>query len=190
MLKSVIVLVLVCVVSAVLSEASVSVPFSSCGSGIVTVNKVIADSWPPTAGSTEHVYIDVTNSELITNGTYSINVEFDGISINSQSGNLNDLNVSLPVLPGPVSFEKTINVPSFLPLGKIDITVKAVDEKGNQLACVEMSTWVPLDNNQQPPVEGGHHHGRRHHRGGHGGRRDTNEQPRRRHRKPRTVVQH
>lgn len=150
---------LVCVLVSLLSASSVisiSVPFTTCGGTLVTVQSVDATSWPPAAGGQETVVIHAASSEIITAGTYEIVVKFDGIiTVIDQKGNLADLNVTLPVPIGPVQFTKSLSVPSFLPAGQIDIQVTAWDQNGTELACADMQTNVsddPLLRGRRPIV--------------------------------------
>jgi len=137
---------LVCVLSVLVSGSlvySVSVPFTSCGGSLVTVESVDASSWPPSAGSSETVQIHAITAERIISGTYEIIVKFDGIiTVIDQKGSLADLNVTLPVPIGPVQFTKSLSVPSFLPDGTIDIQVTAWDQNGTELSCADMQTNV------------------------------------------------
>jgi len=137
---------LLCVLLSLLSGSlvySVSVPFTTCGGSLVTVQSVDASFWPPAAGDQETVDIHATSAEVITAGTYEILVVFDSIiTVIDQKGNLADLNVTLPVPVGPVQFRKTLSVPSFMPAGQIDIKVTAWDQNGTELACADMQTNV------------------------------------------------
>jgi len=133
---------LLCVVAASLVALAVAVPvpYKNCGGAadIIKINSIDASVWPVTRGKPESVSVKLTVGSLISGGTYEFKLTFDGLPLVDKKGNLKDLNISLPIHPGPFQQNVTIAVPSFIPPGTASAHLSIKDQTGKQAVCVNI----------------------------------------------------
>ena len=98
----------------------------------------------PAAGTTVKFTVVGSNSADIEGGTYTLDVEFLGIPITNESGDLCDassgqLSVDCPVKAAPsTSIEGNFEIPDSAPAGDYAITIAAKDKASKDIFCVEI----------------------------------------------------
>lgn len=137
----------------VASATAASVPFKTCGSGVITVNTVdVTGTLSP--GSTVTVNATGTTSAAITSGTAKLVVKFFGITLYSETSELCSgkyFHVNCPVAVGDFTGSGVINVPSAAPKGSYTVQISATDGS-TDLFCVSLSVSISESDRHADPV--------------------------------------
>jgi len=125
----------------------VPIPYTNCGgpNDMVKIESATASVWPPSAGQSVTLTLSGSLAEQLSGGTYAANATVDGFPVINQSGNLANLDPSIkwPIPAGPMTFTKTLTLPSLLGAGtSIVIGASAMDNVGNELLCIGLSFTV------------------------------------------------
>jgi hypothetical protein len=130
-----------------LAVAQVPIPYDNCGgaSDHIKVSSATASVWPPVPGQQVTISLQGALNELLTGGSYIVQVSFDGFPIVNQQGFLKDLpNITWPIQAGPINIQKTVTVPTIVPAGSnVVVNVSALDQNGQSLVCFGIAVTVP-----------------------------------------------
>lgn len=134
--------------------SAASVPFKSCGSGSVTVKSVdISGDLAP--GSSITLAATGTASKAVTGGSFTLEIQFFGITVLTETGNICSskyFHVSCPVAVGSVNAAGNIAIPSAAPAGSYTVQISAKDTSGDALFCVSAAVTISataiVDDNQ------------------------------------------
>lgn len=129
----------VCLVCLLVVVFSHSIGFTSCGEGLLQVQSVDVDPFPPKEGHDVTLAATGQVSETVQGGTYAIKVKLGFIQVYEHSGDLCTFSkaVQCPVAAGPVSIQDTIKVPSIAPAGKYKVELSAKSDQGKTVFCIE-----------------------------------------------------
>lgn len=115
----------------------VVVPYTSCGSAgdHFNISTVTGNVWPPVAGDPLVLNITGDVDEKVTDGTYTLQVAYYGITIINENGDLSKF-LTLPAGPGETLISYTEDLPSSAPDGPYVVTVSANDQNKAELLCI------------------------------------------------------
>jgi KDEL-tailed cysteine endopeptidase len=115
-----------------------SIPFTSCGTGHVSLTSLDATPYPPQGGQDLTITAIGSLDKLVTAGTFELKVYLGKIKLLDQSGDLCSISPSFscPQSPGTATLTQTFKLPSFIPSGSFKIQLSASDSEG-LLMCFE-----------------------------------------------------
>jgi len=122
----------------VLVAYATQVPFTSCGTGHVTVTSLDVTPFPFKAGDTVTLTAVGASDKDITSGTYTLDVKLGAIKLLHQSGDLCTFSpqFTCPQKAGPMTLSDSVGLPSVVPKGKYSATLSVSDSEG-LLMCYE-----------------------------------------------------
>eukprot|EP01088_Endostelium_zonatum_P014417 TRINITY_DN316_c0_g1_i1.p1 TRINITY_DN316_c0_g1~~TRINITY_DN316_c0_g1_i1.p1 ORF type:complete len:135 (+),score=30.83 TRINITY_DN316_c0_g1_i1:69-473(+) len=112
--------------------------WSSCGTGTFHVSNVVISPNPPRPGQNLNVQITGTASAVLTGGTVSISVAWDGITVKQINQPVCTI-VSCPVRAGPQTINHSVAFPSAAPSGSYVVTIKITNQNGGLVSCVNVT---------------------------------------------------
>eukprot|EP00127_Corallochytrium_limacisporum_P001858 Clim_evm13s88 gene=Clim_evmTU13s88 len=120
------------------------------GSDLLTIENLEVDPVPVKAGSKMSATLEGTLSETVTAGKLVLDVVFADvlpIQLEEDLCHLTD-RLKCPIQKGPFKLDVDVNVPKFLPSGRLTGTATIVNQTGARVACVTLD--VPMKNPHMP----------------------------------------
>jgi len=121
------------------------VPFSSCGTGHVTVKSLDVTPYPPKANDKATITASGSVDKDITDGTYELTVKLGIIKVHHETGDLCKFSskFTCPQKAGDLTLADDLKMPGVLPKGKYTVTLTASDSQG-LLFCFESKMELGL----------------------------------------------
>jgi hypothetical protein len=117
--------------------SATTIPFQTCGDGILSLSNLDATPYPPVKGSNITLTATGTLNADFVGGTYTIKVLVDGIQILTKTGDACSLTdkFQCPVKAGAVTLAETLTIPALAPSGAYHIEVSAVSTDNTPTFC-------------------------------------------------------
>jgi hypothetical protein len=131
--------------SLVAFSSATSIPFNSCGDGILSLTNLDASPFPLQKGANVTLTASGSLSEQFVGGQYTVKVSVDGLQIVTLTGDACTLSetIQCPLNVGDVVLSETLLIPALAPSGAYTIEVSAANTDGSSAFC--FSSDVTLD---------------------------------------------
>eukprot|EP01104_Vermistella_antarctica_P020544 TRINITY_DN882_c1_g1_i1.p1 TRINITY_DN882_c1_g1~~TRINITY_DN882_c1_g1_i1.p1 ORF type:complete len:167 (-),score=39.65 TRINITY_DN882_c1_g1_i1:85-519(-) len=140
---------LYCAVVLLIAVASVKADvWTSCSTSAdkFQIKSIDVNPDPPVAGKEVKFNVTGEMSETVNNGTSTVQIQYNGVTIYSQTTNLctemKEINSKCPIKEGPYSHVDKLSIPKSVLPGDYTAHVTLDDNDGNEITCLNIDVTL------------------------------------------------